>query len=343
MKRIKIAAMLFVVAGFMLLNACSSSSDSTTLGNWTKTTPYKGVKRSGAFSFTIGTTVYAGLGFDGDDYWSDAYSFDINNGYWQAIKPFPGKPRERAVAFAVDGKGYVGLGYNRDEDKQELGDFWVYDPTTNEWDSLGLFGGSARYNAIAFAIGSKGYVGTGYDGDNTNSDFWEFDPSTNSWKEVVSYPGEKIESGLAFVVNGKAYIGTGRDNGSYNLDFWEFVPGAEGSNPTWTKRSPGTDQSDYDKFKLAMYRHDAVAVVNGTDAYIVGGVASSGAADKAVYHFDATTFNWDTKTSFEGSARSLAIGFVLNSRIFVGTGQNGTSRYDDVWEFKPLEEYSETN
>jgi N-acetylneuraminic acid mutarotase len=92
-----------------------------------------------------------------------------------------------------------------------------------------------------------------------------------------------------------------------------------------------------------MYRHDAVAVTVGTKAYIIGGIASSGAVDRGVYEFDASSFVWDTRTSFEGSARSLAVGYVLNDRIFVGTGQNGTSRYDDVWEFKPQQEYDEDN
>ena len=48
---------------------------------------------------------------------------------------------------------------------------------------------------------------------------------------------------------------------------------------------------------------------------------------------------WDARTSFEGSARSLAVAFVLEGRAFVATGQNASSRYDDVWEFKPNEEY----
>lgn len=343
MKQIKITTALIALVGFVMFTACSSSDDDeTNQGNWTKVTPFKGVKRSGAFSFTIGTKVFVGTGYDGDDYWNDVYGFDINNGYWESIAEFPGTPRERAVAFSVGGKGYVGLGYNRDADTEELRDFWVYDPATNTWDSLGLFGGSARYSAVAFSIGEYGYVGTGYDGDNTNSDFWQYDPSGNTWKEIVSYPGDKLESALAFVINGKGYIGAGWDNGLHNLDFWEFIPGTDGGNPTWTKRSPDDDESDYDEFKLAMYRHDAVAVTVGNNAYIIGGVSSTGAIDKTVYVFDATTYDWDDRTSFEGSARSLAVGYVLNDRIFVGTGQNGTSRYDDIWEFKPNEEYDET-
>ena len=71
----------------------------------------------------------------------------------------------------------------------------------------------------------------------------------------------------------------------------------------------------------------------------MGGVASTGAVNGAVYEFDATTSAWDERTTFEGAARSLAVAYVLEERAFVATGQNGSSRFDDVWEFKPDEEY----
>jgi N-acetylneuraminic acid mutarotase len=325
--------------GTLLLLSCTDSvSTDTTVGNWTKTTPFKGRPRSGAVAFTIGSKAFVGLGYDGDDYVSDFYSFDINEGYWESRATFPGTLRERAVAFSINGKGYVGLGYNRDLDNEEIGDMWEYDPDLDTWAQLSDFPSTARYNSVGFAIGSKGYVGTGYDGDNYNSDFWEFDPSTDQWREINSYPGEKIEEGLAFVINDKGYVCTGRNNGSYNLDFWEYDPAAE----TWTKRTPKDDESYYDDFKTAVRRHDAVALVKDAKVYIVGGIASSGATDASVYEFDASTMAWDQKTAFEGSARSLAIAFSLNGRLFVGTGQNGTRRYDDIWEFKPDEEYDDT-
>ncbi|WP_276369419.1 galactose oxidase [Chryseolinea sp. H1M3-3] len=323
------------------VSSCSDDNeDEPTLGNWTKTTPFKGRPRSGASVFTIGTNAFVGLGYDGDDYLSDFYVMDVTSGFWEARESFPGQPRERAIAFSINGKGYVGLGYNRDADKEELGDFWEYDPEANTWTQVADFGGTARYNAIGFAMGSKGYVGTGYDGDAYNSDFWEYDPAANSWNEIKSYPGEKIEGGLAMVVNGKAYVCAGRNNGLFNTDFWEFDP--SGSDITWTKRSPDDDESYYDDFKEAVRRYDAVTFTIGDKAYIIGGVASSGATDGSVYEFDATTSIWDERTTFEGSARSLAVGYVLDGRAFLGTGQNASSRYDDIWEFKPQEEYDES-
>jgi N-acetylneuraminic acid mutarotase len=339
--RFSLFAFIAFIFPLLVTQSCSDSSDdeTSTIGNWTKTTPFKGRPRSGAICFTIGSKAFVGLGYDGDEYINDFYVYDLSKGYWESKATFPGLSRERAVAFSVGGKGYIGLGYNRDEDKEELGDFWEYDPDTNTWTEVANFGGTARYNAVAFAIGDKAYVGTGYDGDKYNSDFWEYDVVNNSWKEIASFPGEKIEGGFSFVVNGKAYVAGGRNNGLYNRYFWEFNP----SDLSWVNRTPDSDESYYTEFTSAVQRHDAVALTIDGYAYVIGGYSSSGAVDNSVYIFNPLDNSWDSRTSFEGSARSLAVGYVLDSRAFVGTGQNGTSKYDDIWEFKPAEAYDDSN
>ena len=47
--------------------------------------------------------------------------------------------------------------------------------TPNTWTQKADFGGTARNAAVGFSIGSKGYIGTGYDGSYCK-DFWEYDP-----------------------------------------------------------------------------------------------------------------------------------------------------------------------
>jgi N-acetylneuraminic acid mutarotase len=333
---------LLLLIFFSILAACNASTDdgSSTAGDWTRTTPFKGRPRSGAVVFTAGTKAFVGLGFDGDDYLHDFYAFDINTGFWESLDDFPGTGRERAVAFAINGKGYIGLGYNRDLDEEELGDFWEFDPAAEEgtqWKRVADFKGTARYNAIGFAANGKGYVGTGYDGDAYNSDFFEYDPIENGWIEIKSYPGEKIEGGLAFVINDKAYICTGRNNGLHTTDFWEFDPEVV----SWTKRTPSSDESYYDEFKKAVMRHDATALVINNKAYLLNGYNASGALDKSCYVFDPGDLSFDNRTSFEGSARSLAISFVLDGKAFTGTGQSGTSHFDDIWQFHPDDTYDE--
>lgn len=323
---------------FPFASCDESDEDEETIGNWTKTTPFKGRPRSGAITFTIGDKAYVGLGYDGDDYLNDFYEYDINNGFWIAKASFPGTAREQAIAFSINGKGYVGIGYNRDLDAEELGDFWIYDPESDTWEQRSDFGGSPRYNAIGFAIGSRGYIGTGFDGDNYNSDFWEYDQGTDTWNEISSYPGEKLEEGVSFVIDNKAYLCTGRNNGLNVTDFWMYDP--EGGS--WSNLVPDDDETYYDEFLAAVRRYNAVAFTMNGKGYITTGTGSSGSLDNSIYEFDPASLRWTQKTSFEGSGRSMAVAFVLQDRAFVGTGVSGTKRFDDIWEFKPDEEYDET-
>jgi hypothetical protein len=79
----------------------------------------------------------------------------------------------------------------------------------------------------------------------------------------------------------------------------------------------------------------------GGKGYIATGTSSSGSVTSGIWEYDPRTQIWDEKTSFEGSARNYAVAFVLNERAFLGTGQNGSSRFDDIWEFRPSDEYEE--
>jgi N-acetylneuraminic acid mutarotase len=339
MKCYRITLLLFASLSILSSQSCNNDNDDdeSEVGNWVKTTPFKGSRRSGAIMFTIGNKAFVGLGYDGDDYATDLYEYDVDLGFWQTKASFEGIPRERAVAFSLNGKGYIGLGYNRDEPTEELKDFWEYDPETDTWKQLNDFGGTARYNAVAFSINNKGYVGTGNDGSNYNGDFWEYDPSTDTWNEIASYPGQKREEATSFVINGRAYLCTGRNNGLTDIDFWEFNP----ESKTWTNKRPDDDESYYDDFTSAARRYNAVSFVVDGKAYIATGLNSGGAADNKVFEYDPSTEIWDQKTSFEGAARSQAIAFVLNNESYLGTGQNSSTRFDDIWKFKPNDEYNE--
>ena len=70
-------------------------------------------------------------------------------------------------------------------------DFWEYNPSTtaNTWTQKADFGGTARYEAVGFSIGSKGYIGTGCDGSSYTKDFWEYDPAANTWTQKADFGG----------------------------------------------------------------------------------------------------------------------------------------------------------
>jgi hypothetical protein len=86
-------------------------------------------------------------------------------------------------------------------------------------------------------------------------------------------------------------------------------------------------------------RESCSAFVMNNKGYITGGTYSSLLTD--TWEYESTTDLWIRKTSFEGPARSLAVAFVLNNRGFVLTGSNGSSYFDDIWEFQPDAEVNE--
>ena len=49
-----------------------------------------------------------------------------------------------------------------------------------------------------------------------------------------------------------------------------------------------------------------------------------------------TEGNWIRSAEFSGNARTQAISFVIGDTAYVGTGFDGTNRYNDLWSFDPV-------
>ncbi len=319
----------------LVISSCSKSETTEDLGNWFKAPPFEGSARSGAISFTIGETIYAGLGYGNDkEYFTDIYSFDLSSGTWSKVGTFPGVGRERAVSFSINGIGYVGLGFNNKLTTEELADFWSFNPQTREWKRLKDFIDGPRYNAVSFASTSKGYVGGGFDGTDVRGDFYEYDPSVDAWTKIATNPGEKKESAATFIINGKVYYFGGKTSaGTYSTDFWEF----DFESKTWKNKRPNDDEDYWDEFKVGVQRHDAVAFsVNGY-GYVATGI-TGGSYSTSVYEYSPANGEWVKKTAYESTARGQAIAFVLGDRAFLGTGFNGSRRVDNMMEFRPFDE-----
>jgi hypothetical protein len=91
----------------------------------------------------------------------------------------------RAVSFSIGNKGYIGTGVFWDESYTYTyyKDLWEYDPITDAWTKKSDFGGTARNGSAGFAIGNKGYIGTGATGAGASfykKDFWEYEPGADT-------------------------------------------------------------------------------------------------------------------------------------------------------------------
>ena len=327
-----IPLILNIVFSFTII-ACQEDEEEELLGNWIEKSDFEGNTRSSAVSFTIGEYAYIGLGFNGseDEYYADFWRYDVDLNFWQQVADFPGSPRSSAVAFSIDGKGYVGTGFDGDD---ELGDFWVFDPASNTWEQKADFGGGVRRSAVGFSLDGFGYIGTGYDGSDLK-DFWQYDPDGDSWSQIPSIGGSKRKDAVAFVIGNTAYVGTGIHNGGYESDFWALQSDRVGIEEfPWEQLEDLDYDDDYE-----VIREGTVAFTLNNRGYIATG--NSGYVTSSVWEYTPGSDVWEEKTSFEGSSRTDAVAFTINGQAFVSIGRNGSSYYDDIWEFRPDEDYDE--
>ncbi|MCL2290134.1 MAG: hypothetical protein FWC34_05430 [Bacteroidetes bacterium] len=201
---------------------------------WIQKADFGGDKRLGAVGFSIGSKGYIGTGstrgLSFRDFWE--YNPESNSwlrkenlptGEWQG----PREGRDHSVGFSIGNKGYVGMGRGS---YGYLGDFWEYNPSSDNWTQKAYFAGEKRAGAVGFSIGDKGYVGLGrksYVSESTY-DFWEYSPDLDIWMLRESYPGIGGSSLVGFSIGEKGYVGTGYKGIVPNLisqkDFWRFTP-----------------------------------------------------------------------------------------------------------------------
>jgi len=178
--------------------------------------------------------------------------------------------------------------------------------------------GEALYNATGFSIGTKIYIGLGFNSDdNPVRDFWEWDQASNGWARKTDYPGRSSFAAVGFSIGTKGYIGAG-----YGNEFWEFDP----STNNWTQKSslPGT-----------WGRIKAVGFSIGAKGYIGTGSLSLGNNSESsdFWEWDQVTNVWTKKADFGGIARTGAVGFSIGNKGYIGTGSGQGTTYNDFWEW----------
>ena len=227
------------------------------------------------------------------------------------------------------------------------------------------FNGGARGFSVAFTIGTKAYVGTGYR-STYKSDFWEYDPSTDVWTQKADFAGLPRGYATGFSIGNKGYIGTGT-NGNVLKDFWEYDPATN----SWTRKSDfggsgrvnacgfgignkgymgtGLDgNSNYNKdfweydpasdvwTRIADFggtgRYGAASFVIGAKGYLGTGVSANGVNTKDFWEFNSATATWIQKADFGGSERYGGNGFVLGNSGFIGNGYSNTYM-KDFWQY----------
>jgi N-acetylneuraminic acid mutarotase len=292
---------------------------------------YPGGVRYSAASFSIGTKVYVGIGYnEGDIPIRDFWEWDQATNIWTRKADFPGDITGITVSFSIGTKGYIGTG-NSFNTNGFTNEFWEYNPLTNSWtQKASLPTAPARAFAAGFSIGNKGYIGIGImdDGfsDSYYQDFWEWDQTTNVWTKKADFPGNARKEAVGFSIGNKGYIGTGSNGTSLTKEFWEW----DQATNVWTKKA------DFGGIE----RGSAVGFSIGSKGYIGTGYnydVNTLSIFKDIWEWDQATNLWTRKADFGGGVRSSAVGVSIGNKGYIGTGNGGSIiyAYQDFWEYDP--------
>jgi hypothetical protein len=191
-----------------------------------------------------------------------------------------------------------------------------------DWYSLSDFEGVPRTDAVVFTIGSKAYVGTGYDGSNRLNDFWEYDPLLNNWTRKADFPGVARNGAVAFGTDSKGYVGTGFDGVNRLKDFYEYDPKLD----KWNKIADFAGSA----------RYGAIAFGINNKGYV--GTGDDGNFLKDFWEYNPSLNQWTQKVSLAGAKRRDAAAFVIDGKGYICAGINNGTYESDFWEYDPLNE-----
>ena len=185
------------------------------------------------------------------------------------------------------------------------------------WTQKANFGGTARYRAVGFSIGTKGYIGTG----NYEKVFWEWDQATDTWTQKADFGGAGKDWATGFSIGNKGYIGTG----VYAADFWEW----DQVTNVWTQKATlgPVDTSG----NPLIGRVGAVGFSIGTKGYIGTGNGSINYND--LWEYDPANDTWTQKANIGSVGRYGGVGFSIGTKGYIGTGTSNSGLLSDFWEW----------
>ncbi len=261
-------------------------------------------------------------------------------GTWTQIKDIDSTPNAPSgkiyvVGLGIGAKGYVGTGVNSTHGAGVFyRDFESYDPGTGTWSEDAAFGGGSRVDAAGFAIGSKGYVGTG--GDSTVSpwrkDFWAYDTVTGAWSQIADFGGAARSSAVGFTIGAIGYVGTGANQYGDLSDFWAYDPATN----SWARKA------DFGGGP----RYGAVGLGIGGKGYIGTGndpvETPTPTFFSDFWEYDPAADTWTRKADFGGGTRTSASAFSIGAYGYVGMGNDSLGSdqityypQKDLWQYDP--------
>ena len=308
--------LILVLALFFI--TCKDADDSGELpGTWIQLQNFPGDASSKGITFSLLGKGYYGLGgHTPSDYVRDIWAYDPETDSWEQKNDFPFELTVE-VSLSINDKGYV---------LTQSGNLYVYDPLLDTWNFLSTSPLGNRFALTAFALGGKGYFGTGVNtlpDENNNypilKDFWKYDPAKNEWFQINNFPGEARTNAISFVVGDRAYVGLGFERQAPPIfkDIYSYNPGT----------------GDWDRMADFPTSSAIVGIQFSSDSKGYVGVTENNATHLGqVFEYSPAEDTWRKVKTFPSGNSVETRSFLLNNRMFVVGGWfEDYSR--QVWEF----------
>lgn len=326
MKQNVIVVFLFA----LLLHGCNQAAKSPYPDiQWEKKKdiPLAGLSSAAAASINNKAYVVFGRKAASSSYTNELWEYDATTDNWTQKKSCPGIPRVNGICIALNGKIYAGLGFSGTNynDESYLGDFWMYDPATDEWEQKADYPTYSTDKCAGFIHDNKIFAGIGFHGTEFGAYYYRYDPENDTWTQLDRTTAYHRSASVACNSNSRIFMGTGYK--TYNLnDWWEYYPGSETMKRL--KDMPDEGRS----CAVALCVNDRFFVSTGK---YFRGDQNGGGLKSDICEYDPVRNVWYKRGNMPAPARENAVSFTINGKGYIGLGESENGLLNDLWCFEP--------
>ena len=164
--------------------------------SWSQKPDFPASERHHPYQFGIDGMIYVGFGHNGPNIYNEMYRYDPSTEQWTEVATLPAEGRVAGTQFSYAGKGYALSGDGDDHSSMDEGEFWQYDPTSDDWFQWPSHPGMSRWAPASFVLNDEVYLVNGMSYDPGTFDYMEtnwklaMQPAFANDVAVTAYLGE---------------------------------------------------------------------------------------------------------------------------------------------------------
>ena len=164
--------------------------------SWSQKPDFPASERHHPYQFGVDGMIYVGFGHNGPTIYNEMYRYDPSTEQWTEVATLPAEGRVAGTQFSYAGKGYALSGDGDDHSSMDEGEFWQYDPASDDWFQWPSHPGMSRWAPASFVLNDEVYLVNGMSYDPGTFDYMEtnwklaMQPAFANDVAVTAYLGE---------------------------------------------------------------------------------------------------------------------------------------------------------